>query len=209
MGIVYVLCDPRPNVEHRRFYIGVTNRADPRTRLREHIWESRNTRATPKQRWVGKITDAGLKPHMFKLDYAPVDKPELLAEREIFWIARYAELGLELVNAAPGGEGRHGPLSDVTKAKMSASRKGRKFTDAHRAAMSAAQKGRKKPPRSTEWCAAHAAKMRGRKHTTETKAKISAAHRGQIRPAITAYALSRSRNAIGQFLAGQDGGALL
>ena len=62
--------------------------------------------------------------------------------------------------------------TEEAKAKMSAAKKGKKFTEEHRAALSAAKKGIKRAP---EVCAKIAASHTGLKHSEETLAKISEA----------------------------------
>ena len=62
--------------------------------------------------------------------------------------------------------------TEEAKAKMSAAKKGKKFTPEHRAALSAAKKGVKRPP---EVCAKIGAAHRGMKRTEEQKKTISEA----------------------------------
>lgn len=68
----------------------------------------------------------------------------------------------------------YGPASLATRAKMSASQRGRKHSDESRAKISAGNAGKKKPPFSPEHRAKLVAKLTGRPVSQETRAKASA-----------------------------------
>lgn len=150
-GHVYVLRDPRDSTPR---YVGVTLQL-PAKRLQQHVTAGRSMRHLPVARWIGSLLKAGLEPVMEVLPSAG-DPYEV----EVVTIAAYRALGYPLLNVTPGGRGGGiGPKSDEHAARIG---------DAHR--------GRKKPPRTSEWRAAHAAKMTGRRRPDEVKRKISATH---------------------------------
>ena len=107
----------------------------------------------------------------------------LEVERIAFW----REAGVDIANHTNGGDGVSGlKMSDASKAKMSAAKKGRpgvvtmlgrKHSDATKAKMSAAKKGVKKSPE-------HAARVGLRhegktvSHTQETRDKMSLSRTG-------------------------------
>jgi hypothetical protein len=105
---------------------------------------------------------------------------EGLTEQEAFTleierIAFWRVLGVRLVNQNGGGKGGQTP-SDEVRAKMSASLKGRKLSEAHRAKMSASLKGRKF---SEAACAKLSVANKGRTLSEATRAKMSAAGKGR------------------------------
>jgi hypothetical protein len=76
-----------------------------------------------------------------------------------------------LVNLTDGGDGESGYVfSPEARARMSATRRGRKLTAEHRAKIGAAGKGRKYGPRTDEY-----------------RAKISASKKGRVTPAMLAH----------------------
>jgi hypothetical protein len=107
--------------------------------------------------------------------------------------------------------------SAVTRAKMSAAKRGRKLSPEHVAKIASANRGKKYPNRSPEWRAkisasklgksatwnkkpkteAHRAKIAaaniGKRHSEETKAKMSAAALGRAKTAEHAAAISRGK----------------
>lgn len=198
MSIVYGLCDPRSSGIR---YVGMTKNS-PHERLRSHCYESRNPqrRTTWRTRWIGSLLDEGVTPVVVMLTHMKSDDPGPLGDLEAFWIGRLRDMGHQLVNTAPGGEGRRGPMSDEAKRKMSLAGKGRPKSPETRARMSAAQKGRKKPPRTHEWRASHSAKMTGHKHSEETKRKIGDAQRGKPQPWTSEFAKQRIRGDDGKFI---------
>jgi hypothetical protein len=148
------------------------------------------------------MLDDGVEPAVIMLAYVSRDEPiEVLNQAEIYWIDHLRAMGLHLLNIAPGGEGRRGPMSDEAKRRMSVAGKGRPKSAATRAAMSAAGKLRPPPPpRTPEWRAVHSAKMTGKRHSEETKAKMSATQKGRPQPKSAAFAKARPRGPTGRFL---------
>jgi hypothetical protein len=80
---------------------------------------------------------------------------------------------------------KRGPHSSETKAKISASNKGKKISAETKVKLSQARKGKKGAPRTPEWLAKIQETKRrngtnkGRKPSPEHKAKISAVHKGK------------------------------
>jgi len=98
--------------------------------------------------------------------------------------ARERETIIALGTIAPNGYnlkegGLGGALHADTKAKLSASLRGRRFSAGHRAKISAALKGR---TFSSETLARMSNGQRGRKHSPETLHRLSESHRGIISP---------------------------
>lgn len=78
------------------------------------------------------LLERGLEPQMWVVEF--VDK-DTWQERERFWIAEFTRMGAALTNLTEGGDGNKGlrfSMPDDAKAKISAARKGMKFTDEHR-----------------------------------------------------------------------------
>lgn len=164
MSIIYGLTDPRTGIIR---YVGAT-RQSPQRRLAEHIWAANEP--TYRGAWIRSLIALSLAPRLVVLDRV---SPEKLWEAEVQWISRLLATGYQLVNTAPGGEGRSGRLSAETRQRMSESRQGKPKSAAHRAAISAANKGKTKPPHPEGWGDAHAAKLRGHKHSEETRQKMA------------------------------------
>lgn len=126
-----------------------------------------------------------------------VAEPTMLIEREQFWMDIFQSCDrLFGYNARPKAGNQLGLRhSDVSRAKISASKKGKKpdLSDEQRARMSALHKGRKRSPEtgakisaantgrkmSPEAIAKTRAANLGRKASDATKAKLSAIHKGQ------------------------------
>jgi hypothetical protein len=102
---IYVLIHPGTRAV---VYVGKTTRA-PKWRLASHI-SSREKSAVA--RWKNALLAAGAKPIMEIVETvaAGVD----WGERERYWIEEYRSRGAELLNTAPGGDGRPlGPLGHL------------------------------------------------------------------------------------------------
>jgi hypothetical protein len=121
---IYALIDPRYD-EVR--YIGTST--DPWTRVylpyvpgrpwQSHVAQALNGGKTHKDYWLQGISSAGLLPLMTVLEWG-VWTVEQCAEREIWWISFYREIGTPLLNQSGGGE--QTPLwkmSDETRALIS------------------------------------------------------------------------------------------
>jgi group I intron endonuclease len=89
---------------------------------------------------------------------------EMMNDREVHWIAYFNSVSPNGYNLTSGG-GQGVTVSDETKAKQSAMRK-----------------GKKRGPQSEETKAKRSAGNKGKKRSDETKAKISAVRKGKKRP---------------------------
>jgi len=149
---IYALLDPRTQ-EVR--YVGKS--IDPPKRYLRHYKSDELKAQTYKARWLRGLKAKGLKADQVILQKIPNSEWEV-AEQEL--IAYYKGIGCRITNATPGGDGRCAGFthSAKTRAKMSASRKGK--------------------PRSPETIAKVAAGRRGKLFTDEQKKRLSEAHIG-------------------------------
>lgn len=177
---IYLLRDPETQGVR---YIGKSN--NPARRLREHIRDHSKYRRH-KDHWIGALQARGLAPLMEVIEEAPLD---LWAERELFWINHYTQLGHPLTNTYFGSEGI-GMMPPETRAKIGAIHKGKKLTPEAiekrsaairgtkrspetKARIAARKLGVKRPPRSEDWQLKLNDGHRGRKNTPETLARMS------------------------------------
>jgi hypothetical protein len=193
---IYGLTDPRTDEIH---YIGQSSSG-----MRRPEWHGlpsvlKLAKTSPKTEWVKSLVAAGVQYGVVVLERV-ADRRELDAT-ECRWIAHGRRLNWPLKNLTDGGDGRKGfipsmeerarisqaltghPVSEETRAKMSAALRGKRMpprTEAHRAALSAAQIGKVV---STETRAKLRAARLGRKGppcSPETRAKMSAAHKARF-----------------------------
>ena len=175
---------------------------DPCTRLIRYVGKSCTGMRRPKkhrllapksvgpycENWIRSLLANGLDYEIVVLDTA-LAKPEL-SVMERFWIAYGRACGWPLTNLTDGGDGRApGSIASAeTRAKMSASRKGRKHSEECRTKLSAFRRAfyAEHPEEvdklrarvfTPEWRAKIGAKLRGRVITPEWRAKISATKR--------------------------------
>lgn len=95
--------------------------------------------------------------------------------------------------------GNNSTLSEISKAKLSASKKGRTLTEEHKAKISKATKGEKNPMYGT---VGELSPNYGRKHKEETKQKIREANLGKVVTDKTRQKLSESR--MGKYKGGDN-----
>jgi hypothetical protein len=153
---LYALYDPRALNDIR--YVGITSRRLT-TRLGAHLVEARNNNQTHKARWIRKLLEENVNPHIELLDVLPTWEAACTAEIKI--IAQLKELGFSLTNLTTGGEGSPGikrPKEVI--AKIQAGRKGYKESE------------ESKKKRSE--------KLKGRPLKEETKLKMSQARKGKV-----------------------------
>jgi group I intron endonuclease len=162
------------NTANGKVYIG--SAVNLRTRLQYHrsyLARGKHVNQKLQRAWIKYGGDAF---ELTAIEY--VNDPARLLEREQHWIdsTRAVDKGYNIRRVAQSNFGLK--ASEATKAKMSASRKGRTMSAEARANMSAAQ--RLYGPRHSE---ATRAKMsidrKGRTHTDEAKAKIAIASTGR------------------------------
>lgn len=170
LACIYVLIDPRCGTPR---YVGYTG-GDPYKRLLGHIKEARANASTHKCKWLVGLLHDGVRPTVIVLEYLG-DRPWQPRERR--WIT-YLGLRFPLTNGTVGGDGRVGhTVGQETRAKISATLRGRSLNDEHRANVSAALRGKPKSPE-------HVAKLRGLKRTAATKRRMSEAQRGRKGPSV-------------------------
>lgn len=167
---IYALFDPR-EPEHIR-YVGKT--VDLGRRISKHRNDHKRSKTTHHHNWLRKLNSAGVK---FGYTIIDVVFNASWAEREIYWIAYYRELG-RLTNSTDGGEGSVGWVpSDETRARMSVASTGRTPSAETRAKLRAAHTGKVISEKTREKLRAHAT---GRSRSAETRAKIGAANVGKV-----------------------------
>lgn len=184
--IVYLLTSPSG-----KKYVGITSRT-LEARWKGHCANARRGSKLALHKAVRRYGEDA-----FKLDVLEsVETWEKACEREKFWIAELGSKAPGGYNLTDGGDGVLGlswKLSDESRVKQAAARRGRKQSaecvskraaslrgqkrsDEARARMVAAQKDRKKPPPFSD---EHRAKMssahKGKKHTPESREKMSVA----------------------------------
>ncbi len=177
---IYVLKDPETG-EVR--YVGKT-----KTSLKQRLYNHLGDKSTHHRScWIKSLKNRNLKPVIESIELV---SDETWAEREIYWIQYYKDLGAKLVNSNDGGKGGHNPsaetraklsvvqrnMSAETRAKIGAARLGKKHTAESIAKMSAAKTGKK---RSAETKAKIGAAHKGKKISAESRARIGAAHKGK------------------------------
>jgi hypothetical protein len=106
-------------------YVGKSN--DPKNRLHGHLKEAKGTH---KYNWLHSIIDRGFFPVVKIIDEVPFVGWE---PYEIKWIAKYRELGYNLVNVSDGGMGPVGSKhSEKSKEIMGKYRIGIPLTEEHK-----------------------------------------------------------------------------
>jgi len=136
--IVYGLKDPLSNQIR---YVGKSSNYlyRPKEHLKERSWYG-PLKDTYLYRWVRKLVAKGHYPEIVILETAA---PEVLADRERYWIKNMRDNGVTLCNLTDGGEGCLGrKVSEVTKGRISKAHAGRKLCEEHRRALSLAKIGR-------------------------------------------------------------------
>lgn len=159
--------------------------------MSRHAKDARDGVRTHKAEWLRSLGDR--KPVVRILEYLGLDK-DTWASAERWWIAEMRRRGEDLTNGTEGGDG--GPTNLGRKftpehvAKMAASMRGYRHTEAARRKMSEAKRGRPSPrlgvrlsEETRRLISEHRrgipSSMRGRTHSEESKAKNAAAHRGR------------------------------
>jgi len=176
MGEVYAICDP---VTDEIRYVGMTM-GNGFKRLARHMFRASHGGKTHLHNWLRTLTAL---PNMKILETA--NERDVLANREIEWIARLRALGVRLTNIVDGGEGFRGNHSLESRAKMSMSHRGRKHSGG---AVPSDHNAMKRPEVRAKISAArkgHGNPMYGRKHSIETRIKMSHQipwNKGQSKP---------------------------
>ena len=172
-GIIYKLICPISN-EVR--YIGQTIQSLNR-RLYNHIYRvndktEKKVSLTHKESWIRKLIIEN-KVDDLKIELIEEVCVDLLDEREKYWISHYGKL-VKLTNSTDGGQCCR-VISDETRRKISASKKGnknrlgKKHSDKTKKLLSSKLSGKNSP-------------NYGRKHSDATKQKMSESSRGEKNP---------------------------
>jgi len=148
-AIVYIYGLIDPNIEQLR-YVGKS--VNPKIRLRKHIserWKS----DSHKNRWVRKLLGEDIKPRLIVIDVVPKLEWQFW---EIFYIAYFKGLGINLTNGTKGGD-------------QPPSTKGRKHTEESKRKMSEIKKGKPIP-----WL------HNGEERSVEHRNRLSESCRGRV-----------------------------
>ncbi len=161
-GRIYGLLDPRDGSLR---YVGQTTRS-LKKRLQEHLSLASRSKQTHVSHWLKLLWGLGLRPYVQEFDSA-FSRAELDV-LEVTTICAARVLGICLTNHTDGGGGQ----------------KGRKYTDASRAKMSASHKGKPAPhmrrPRSAETRAKLSLAAKGKKISDEARKKLSVSLKGRV-----------------------------
>lgn len=160
------------NSVNEKVYVGQTWNS-LRARFRAHKTEAK-TRTGSCLKLVNAICKHGF--DVFSIEEIAKAETQEEADRlEREMIAHFNSI-VDGYNIRDGGS--HGRLSDETRAKMSASQKGKVITEETRRKISATLTGRKLGPRSAETKRKIREAHIGRVFSEEARARMSAAHRG-------------------------------
>lgn len=157
--VIYGLVDPSTGYLR---YIGQTTKTAEQ-RLKTHLANARYGRKTHCYDWIRQLRLRCERPVLWVIQGGITIKTELdLAERA--WIAYFRDvLNFPLTNHTDGGEG--GSLDQLTRQKISASKKGRKATLTQREVRSKMSMG-------------SGNHFFGKRHTKEALVKMSESHKG-------------------------------
>lgn len=101
---IYCLLDTRPGRENEVRYVGKTENVQQR--YAAHLSQARTSPKTPKDFWIRKLLQLGFKP---KLDILAENIGETWSKEERYYIQFFKDIGANLLNLAPGGEGGRAP----------------------------------------------------------------------------------------------------
>lgn len=167
---IYWLVDSRTGTP---FYCGKTV-LTPAHRFASHKRESANGGDRPLHH---KIRECGEHVTLHIMETVPASGN--WAERERRWILLLRHTNPNACNLSDGGDGAPGLIiSPETRAKLSASLKGKIRTPEHCANLSASKKGKKRKPRTDETRAKLSAIAKNR--SPETRAKYSESNRNRV-----------------------------
>lgn len=138
---VYTLTDPMSGLVR---YVGISS--SPSTRLRGHIYDTKNRENTHKSRWIKRLLRVGLRPVLEIVDSGIGAGWQ---DSEMLWIEKYWRSGI-LTNSTIGGDNGPFYVSQQTRLRQSAARLGRRHSLEARANMSNAQRGLKKQKPTAE-----------------------------------------------------------
>lgn len=163
--VIYAISRSTTSEQFR--YVGKTTQA-PERRFRQHLLK--NKLKTAKDCWLLRV---GLDGDTVRLTILETCSPINANSREIYWIARLKTEGYSLLNGTEGGDG--GSPTQETRAKLSATLKGRVQTAEFKAKISAANRGKTLTQNHRQKIAEA---LKGRKRPPETIEKMRAASLG-------------------------------
>ncbi|MES2265601.1 MAG: NUMOD3 domain-containing DNA-binding protein [Bacteroidota bacterium] len=166
---IYTLSHP---VTKEVRYVGQTNNL--KVRFYGHISGCKN-RKNHCQNWMYSIIVKGLRPFMEVLEECNIDDVDA---NEILYIALLKSWGFKLTNIESGGS-IHKSLSEETKAKISASGKGRIISFETRDKMSKANAGQKRSDITKQNMSKARTGMRLKPLTAEHRKKVSESNIGK------------------------------
>jgi hypothetical protein len=144
-------------------------------RLYAHVYGAKRGEESHKARWIRGVLSDGRSIGVVCIKTATSEADLFKMETDLITFLRAC--GARLTNLTDGGEGPSGrQVSVATRALISASNVGRKWSEESRANVSALRKGRKRGP-----------------HSAEHRAKLSAAQKGRSKSARHRQAMSVSR----------------
>lgn len=134
---LYCVCEKCDDRRERIRYVGQTSRG-VRDRFSKHAWSARNSASWPVSKWMKKH---GVENIRYKI-LEDTQTPDLLDEREEYWISKYDTLNHEAggLNLWPGGASQRGykhPANAKTRIK------GRKHSEETKRKLSEASKKNK------------------------------------------------------------------
>lgn len=170
--MIYGLIDP---MTREMRYIGSSTVG--MVRPRQHFLPSAYLKSQRRvYRWIRQSIVSGIQPEIVNIEFVP--EHVSLTETETGWIRYFRAIGCQLTNStgSVGGTGMTGKRhSAESRAKISRSKTGSKFSEEIKARFRVARKGRTPKPHVIE--AARQAKL-GKPCSAETKGKISGKLRG-------------------------------
>lgn len=162
-GKIYVLKDP---IDGSIRYVGKYQRKYLSNRLKAHVREAiKSNSYNHRLNWIRLLIQQNLQPQIELIQDGFTNSDEL-CQAEMFLINFYKQIGLNLVNGTPGGDGNNLPRSEKTRQLMSIAAKGKKKSLEHRLNIATAKIGEKNP-------------QFGKQYSSEEKLKLSMLNGGQ------------------------------
>jgi predicted GIY-YIG superfamily endonuclease len=200
---IYALSDPRTN-EIR--YIGKSN--DPQHRLKVHIRGSKALK-THKDRWINQLTLCDLEPILDIIEEVSIDEWQEREPYWIEYfrsqgapLTNEAPGGMGIKSHTPEMRAKMSAkvreayaTTDLAK-RLSEANKGKRLSDETKAKMSATTKGRKRPPFSDEWKENIRIGMKNVTPSPEARAKISKANKGRIKSPEECANISKAKKGV-------------
>jgi len=174
---LYILANEKGNIR----YIGKTS-SKLHNRLIEHLYESRKGRKNYRCNWIRSVLSRGFIPTIVLIGEVEGDG----CKEEIAWIQYFRDEGVRLVNMTDGGEGCFGYRGQAGKKNPFF---GKHHSLEARQKMSAKRRGKKFSP---EHCQHIGEGNKGKHHSAETCRKISLANKGKIKSAELCQRMSES-----------------